>query len=79
MENSLKSEIQKFFNGEVEDSEEILKKYSRDASVFEIRPKVVVFPVDANDVKKLVKWVSANTTKYPDLSITARCAGTGIS
>ncbi len=85
MEISLKEEIQKFFNGEVEDSPEVLKKYSRDASVFEVMPKLVVFPVDANDVKKLVQWVSENCArqdlaqKYGNISITARCAGTDMS
>lgn len=79
MEISLKEEIQKFFNGEVEDSVEVLKQYSHDASVFEIMPKLVVFPLDASDVKKLVKWVSENKEKYEGLAITARCAGTCMS
>lgn len=79
MENSLKSEIQKFFKGEVEDSDEVLNQYSRDASVFVVRPQVVVFPKDHNDVKALVKWVAENKIKYPELSITARCAGTDMS
>jgi FAD/FMN-containing dehydrogenase len=75
----MKSEVLKFFKGEVEDSEEVLKHYSRDASIFDIRPKVVVFPKDSEDVKNLVKWVSDNKTAYPDLSITCRCAGTDMS
>src|SRR3989344_3162972 len=77
----MKSEIQNFFKGEVEDSEETLKKYSHDASVFEVRPQVVVFPKDSEDVKNLVKWVSENSTRQDlvGLSITARCAGTDMS
>src|SRR3990167_7158811 len=84
----MKEEIQKFFKGEVEDSEEILSKYSRDASIFEVRPKLVLFPKDSEDVKKLVKWVNQNKDKYADfeknkdwknLSITCRCAGTDMS
>ena len=71
----MKEEIQKIFKGEVEDSEETLTKYSHDASVFSIRPKVVVFPMDSEDVQNLVKWVSNN----PGYSITARCAGTDMS
>ncbi len=75
----MKEEIQKIFKGDVEDSEEVLAKYSRDASLLLIRPKVVVFPKDSADVASLVKWVSANKDKYKDLAITARCAGTDMS
>jgi len=84
----MKEEIQKFFKGEVEDDEKTLVKYSRDASIFEVKPKLVLFPRDSEDVKNLVKWVSENKDKYANpelnkdwknLSITARCAGTDMS
>lgn len=75
----MKDEIKKFFKGDVDDSEETLSKYSHDASIFEIRPKVVVFPKDSSDVQALVKWVSENQDKYENLSITPRCAGTDMS
>src|SRR3989338_2124478 len=75
----MKEEIKKFFKGEMEDDEETLVKYSHDASLLEVRPKVVVFPKDSEDVKNLVKWVGENKQIYPDLSITARCAGTDMS
>ncbi len=76
---NLKEEIQKFFKGEVLDDEETLKTYSHDASLFEVRPKLVVYPQDSEDLKKLVKWVNDNTTIYRSnnepLSITIRAAG----
>ncbi|OGI68469.1 hypothetical protein A2738_01125 [Candidatus Nomurabacteria bacterium RIFCSPHIGHO2_01_FULL_42_15] len=75
----MKPEIQKFFRGDVEDDAETLLKYSHDASLLEVRPKIVLFPKDSEDVKNLVKWVNENKQKYPDLSITARCAGTDMS
>jgi len=84
----MKKEIQKFFKGEVENDEKTIVKYSRDASIFEVRPKLVLFPKDSEDVKNLVKWVSENKDKYQDpelnkdwknLSITSRCAGTDMS
>ncbi len=84
----MKSEIQKFFKGEVDDNKETLIKYSHDASLLEVRPKLVLFPKDSEDVKNLVKWISENKNKYKDpernkdwanLSITARCAGTDMS
>ncbi len=49
----MKEEIQKFFKGEVEDSEEILKTYSHDASLFEVKPRLVLFPKDKDDIKNL--------------------------
>src|SRR3989344_3452589 len=75
----MKPEIQKFFRGDVEDDAETLLKYSHDASLLEVRPKIVLFPKDSEDVKNLVKCINENKEKYPDLSITARCAGTDMS
>jgi len=75
----MKDEILKFFKGEVEDNKETLVKYSHDASLLEVQPKLVLFPKDSEDVQKLVKWVGENKQQYPDLSITARCAGTDMS
>jgi FAD/FMN-containing dehydrogenase len=75
----MKEEIKKFFRGEVEDGEKILDQYSHDASIFEVRPELVLFPKDSEDVKNLVKWVNQNKEKYPNLSITPRCAGTCMS
>ncbi|MBP6866110.1 MAG: FAD-binding oxidoreductase [Candidatus Pacebacteria bacterium] len=75
----MKEEIKKFFKGDLDDSEETLVKYSHDASVFEVKPQVVLFPKDSEDVKNLVKWVGDNKEKYPAISITCRCAGTDMS
>ncbi len=81
----MKEEIQIFFKGDIDDSEETLLQYSHDASIFNVRPKIVVFPKDSQDVVNLVKWVNKNSTrqdlvkKYGKLSITARCAGTDMS
>jgi FAD/FMN-containing dehydrogenase len=81
----LKEEILKFFKGEAEDDEETLVKYSHDASLLEVRPQIVLFPKDSEDVQNLVKWINGNrvrqdlTERYGELSITARCAGTDMS
>ncbi len=75
----MKSEIKKFFKGEVEDDVETLGKYSHDASIFEVRPQVVCYPKDSYDVQHLVAWVADNKKHHPHLSITARCAGTDMS
>lgn len=79
MKEDIKKELLKFFKGDVEDDEETLIKYSHDASLLEVRPEIVLFPKNTEDVKNLVKWVGENKNKYPDLTITARCAGTDMS
>ena len=75
----MKDEIKKFFKGDVDDSDETLTKCSHDASIFEIRPKLVVFPKNSEDIKNLIKWVNENKEKDPTLSITVRAAGTDMS
>jgi len=76
---NLKAEIKKFFKGDIEDSAEVLEKYSRDASMFEIAPKLVVFPKDNADIQELVRFVAKEKKANPDLSITVRSAGTDMS
>lgn len=67
------------FAGEMDDSTATRDFYSHDASLFEVRPKLVVFPKNASDVKKLVSLVAANKHHMVDLSLTARSAGTDMS
>lgn len=67
------------FKGEIKDDDKTLEFYSHDASMFEIKPQLVVFPKDSRDVQMLVKLVAENKEKMPELSITARSAGTDMS
>ena len=71
----MKEEIEKFFKGDVLDDDVNLKTYSRDASLFEVRPKLVVLPKDSEDLKNLVKWIKDN----PGHSITMRAAGSDMT
>ncbi|MDP3799855.1 MAG: FAD-binding oxidoreductase [bacterium] len=73
------SKIKEFFKGEITSSETDLEKYSRDASLFKIKPKVVVFPKDIDDLKNLVKFVSENKSQDSNLSITMRSGGTDMT
>lgn len=78
----LSTSIKEFFKGDVEDGQNTLKKYSRDASIFEVIPEAVVFPKDSSDVCKLVKWVKEQNSKKENtkkISITPRSAGTCMS
>ncbi len=72
-------EIKTKIKGEVFTDEATLHKYSRDASIFEIMPTCVVRPKNSQDVQALVKFVAEHKTANPELSITARAAGTDMS
>lgn len=67
------------FKGEVDDSLGTRDFYSHDASMFEIRPQVVVFPRDSSDVQKVIQVVAKLKAKQPGLSVTARSAGTDMT
>ena len=71
----LAEDIRKIFKGEVADDEMTLTKYSRDASLFEVRPKLVVYPQDGEDLKALVKWLREN----PGENLTVRAAGSDMT
>lgn len=67
------------FVGGIDDSPASRDLYSHDASLFEIRPELVVFPKNSDDVKTLVRTVAKEKAANPNLSITARSAGTDMS
>ncbi len=67
------------FAGEIDDSASALDFYSHDASMFEMRPQLVVKPKTARDVTKLVALVAEKKKTTPGLSLTARSAGTDMS
>lgn len=75
----LTTEIKSFFRGDIADDAETLQKYSHDASLFEVRPKLVVFPKDAADLSALVRWVSEHKETDPTLSLTVRAGGSCMS
>lgn len=67
------------FKGDLDYSEETLTRYSHDASIFEIRPGLVAYPKDAEDIGLLVGLVNQLKSKLPGLSLTARSGGTCMS
>lgn len=71
----LAEEIKKIFKGEVLEDSATLESYSRDASLFKVRPKLIVYPRDSEDLRNLVKWVNSN----PEYSITMRAAGSDMT
>ena len=79
MDQNLFGELKKLIKGEVLEDEQTLSIFSNDASLFEIKPQVVVCPKDSEDVSSLVKFVNKHKKDNPNLSITARSAGTDMS
>ena len=75
----LSDEIKEFFHGDVAVDGATLEKYSRDYSLFKVRPQVVVFPKDVDDIKNLVKFVAKKKSAGEDISITGRSAGTDMT
>lgn len=67
------------FRGELRSDPATLDTFSHDASMFELRPKLVAAPTNAKDVERLVKVVATNKKAMPELSLTARAAGTDMS
>ncbi|MDB5167650.1 MAG: Oxidoreductase [Candidatus Saccharibacteria bacterium] len=67
------------FSGDIEDSADLIEKYSHDASMFEIKPKLIIAPKTAKDVQTAVKLIADNKKSDKDLSLTARSAGTDMS
>src|SRR5665811_1221432 len=78
MNDRLLSELKKLIKGDVLTDEKTLTEFSHDASLFEIKPQVIVCPRDKEDVEALVKFVSENKKNNPSLSLTARAAGTDM-
>lgn len=75
----LVDELKKIIKGEVVNDTATLDRCSRDASLFEMRPEVVVYPKDSTDIQALVHFVNEYKKDFPGLSITARAAGTDMS
>lgn len=72
-------EIKKFFKGEVRSDEKTLAAASHDASIFEVKPALVVAPRDVYDVKNLVAFAARKKREGGKISLTVRSAGTDMT
>ena len=71
--------LKPLFEGDIDMGDIVLAEHSRDASLFEIRPKVVLYPRHSKDVQTVVKWVNDHRAENQNLSVTPRSAGTDMS
>ncbi len=69
--------LTKSLEGEISTDNKDLEYYSTDGGVFELTPTAIVYPIDTNDVSKLVKTVDKFHQNGNDkISLTARGNGT---
>src|SRR3989338_1475386 len=79
MDNNLLDKLKQTIKGDILTDDQTLTTYSHDASLFEVKPQVVIFPKNEEDVKALVKFAAENKKDNPTLSLTARSGGTDMS
>lgn len=72
-------ELQQRIKGEVVTAAPELKKYSVDMSIFAMQPQAIVYPKDTEDLCALVRYISEQKATHPELSLTARAAGTDMT
>jgi FAD/FMN-containing dehydrogenase len=75
----LTGELTKLVQGAVLTDLPARHQVSRDASIYELVPDVVIEPKDAADIEKIVSFVNKHKKEFPKLSITPRSAGTDMS
>ncbi|MEM6997925.1 MAG: FAD-binding oxidoreductase [Patescibacteria group bacterium] len=71
--------LQQHILGEVLDGADVRSHFSRDASVVEIEPAVVVYPKNEQDVRKVMSFVNQLADRGKQLGVTARGAGSDLS
>lgn len=76
---ALKESISSLIQGDALDDVETLRTFSRDTSIFERKPALVVSPKNSDDVSAVVKYVAAEKEKGSRISVTGRSAGTDMS
>jgi FAD/FMN-containing dehydrogenase len=70
----LSDKLRGLLRGQVIDDEGSLPQYSRDQSIYEITPRVVVLPEDADDARKVIAFGAGE-----GIPITARGGGSGTA
>ncbi len=75
----LQERLARVIEGDALDDAATLDTYSRDTSIFERTPAVVVFPKNAEDVATVVRYARDAKMRGEDVSVAARSAGTDMS
>ncbi|MDP2648254.1 MAG: FAD-binding oxidoreductase, partial [Candidatus Yanofskybacteria bacterium] len=73
----LKNELQPLIKGEISIDPSLLEKYSRDASLFQVKPSLIAIPQDEDDIKSLVSYAGRNPSEK--ISLTVRSGATDMT
>ena len=68
--------LSKLIEGDVSVLEADRESHARDTSLFYVKPEIVVYPKNAEDISKVLKYVNEEKKKGMDISIAMRAAGT---
>lgn len=71
--------LQKNITGEVALDDATRAAHAEDKSPFHITPRAVVFPKNSSDIEAVVRFVREQKVVHPELSITARSAGSDVT
>lgn len=75
----ISDDLKKFIKGDILTDDESRFKFSHDASLFEVRPEVIVAPKDVEDLQNLVNYATEKRKNGEPVSLTARSGGTDMS
>lgn len=76
---TLAEQIKELIDGKVTTSKAELEKHSRDTSLFQVMPEVVVYPRSAKDVMALVKFAKKKSKTKNPISLTGRAGGSDMT
>ncbi|MBP6948836.1 MAG: FAD-binding oxidoreductase [Candidatus Pacebacteria bacterium] len=69
-------DLQKAVVGDISTTEEDREKLARDTSLFYVKPEIIVYPRNRDDVSRLLAYASEARKYNVDISVTFRSAGT---
>lgn len=74
-----RDQLQSIISGDVSTDARDITTFSRDTSIFEIAPSIIVYPKNGDDVRKTIEFVREQKNKGEDISVTGRSAGTDMT
>ena len=75
---SIAEDLKQFIKGDILTDDASRVKFSHDASLFEVRPEVIIAPKDTEDIQNLVAYATKKREGGEAVSITARSGGTDM-
>lgn len=76
---TLKEELEQNIQSEVCVDEKVLIENSRDTSIFQIKPQIVVYPKEVSDIQNTIRIIERRKKEGENIALTGRSAGTCMS